>query len=702
MTTSSDLVLSTASPEPHQLWAPAGMLSPDWSAPIRVTRGWNTAIESAIDDSEQRFSGVHAPAHSVSCMFTTYDEATLISANTMLNRASTARFLWPLWCDFSKLTAAALPGDGSLSFDTTTRRFNTGQRIMIVVGRGAASSLEYEINEILSITESSVMLQNTLTMAHDAGSRVYPLVECDHAASSSGNMLTDQAGSFTLTALESHGPHCLDSLEDLTDVPSIDGYPLLAGQVNWSDTQQLGLISPTIVTASGKSSIIGPRRGSTRRTIGVPYTLTTREMWRRLTAVLDYTRGRAKPIFILEPTNDVELWGGSNSSIVKVNRPIEDWARVKYVGAVMRDGTTNLARLTSVSRNTLQGFDILNLSANLGSPDQIRRIAPLKLCRLTADSWTETWTTDQACRVDVGFTEIDPPLDAPDIILPSPSGGLPAGWLPGAVPSNGPSPQNQIDLTIQGVATMNDQDSFMFGNLHPFWSNAFAPDASFYSTYIYVREASDPVYSLFQGRRMSFSIPSFTPITAGVANNIHNGYYWHPENVGAIYPEDGPASNFSAGNGVWMVGGTSPLAWSYGSDSRLDGYGEVPTFPAGNLVGISNRLMFGYNIAAQKWDTMFAYAVAALPGNSPAGYSGHFFVSERVAIPEETGQTITAFNHGRGFNANCNEGELVDQRMGLPNTPWMAGDPYLPRNFDKNGRGNFIFGTGGTCTITRR
>lgn len=411
-----------STPDSTDLWDISAMFLADWSAGIKVASGWMTDVVASKDGKESRQGLLGRPRRTIGFSLKAWQAASIGRIRSILARAGMARSLIPLYCDFTKLTSAALATATTIYCDTTNRRFFVGGYVIIASPTVLSINLtSYEIKQIATVYSDRLVLSTGLSANRAAGSRVYPACETQLNPDTEFRLVTDQVGETYMEFKEIVGKTALPAQQegdDETGFTTVSGYPVLDFDFAWPDMQS-GFKRSSQTSPIGYDQYFEVYGNRPMSIFHLHFKIQTRDEIFRFFKFWDSRRGRLYPFWLVSPATELNLTStGTLTSTIAVTATgaEKDWDMRTYLAIVMRDGTIYIrGKNGAVVRAA--GIDTVTLSTNLPSvsASQIRRVTTAYLVRFDSDELTENWVTDEFMLVDLPVIEVTDAVVSLDI-----------------------------------------------------------------------------------------------------------------------------------------------------------------------------------------------------------------------------------------------------------------------------------------------
>lgn len=414
----------------------------NWAGKVSLSTSWQSDVTRAQTDAAQsRRRLVTRPSRrqSVSLAGLSRDEA-LAAQNTALRHAETPSPV-ALYSEvvtvseiiFESANAARIFG----KFER--RRFHLGQRLLFVKSPGKnwdspASLVGYAVVRGASPGAILVFLTDLIgnPSAFDVGSKVYPMMDCRLALTTSGRLITDEALEVTLESSELDGPSALPAswkgsptnlfpvVGDTPFLQSTNGIPVLAPRIQMSRGLPKTWRRFGEETTSGKSVIVRTD-GGTFAEWSVAVEGEREHIWRMLN-FFDWARGRGRAFYFSDafvPWELIEVDPSGSFATVKAKESIDNLNSFYSHVAVVLPGEPQPYGVVTVTGFTKVGENIrIDWSPALPPLPYAAfgaYVIPISLATFGEDVFEETWETPE-----VGTTQVSivGALNEREVIIP--------------------------------------------------------------------------------------------------------------------------------------------------------------------------------------------------------------------------------------------------------------------------------------------
>lgn len=403
--TASTLVAPETLAESSDLWALSYLLKADWSNGCTLRSAYFTDIAPAVSDGEQRRGRIGKPQRMMESELKSMDRSQILGLQAAMDRMGSAKTLGPLYCDQSRLTAAATTGGTTLACPTSYRRFTVGARVAVLnVDTGV-----FAVKVIQAIAAGLITCSTTIGADFPADSLVFPLMECRLNLETGGDVLGEHTVRFKVTFVELPGPWSLDTGQGVGSVPggfsSYLGYPIVSTPYDYARAMTTTVRRSGQYVSTGVSQHTDVQGDRARHLFKLPFTFFSRaEAWPFL-RLHDSRGGRLLPQWIPAPTADYDIiaFTGTGVQVRAVAAEI-DWTFRPFIALVKEDGTVQVRTITAHTR--AGQVDSLTLDTLFDSSGVITRLTTARLMRHDSDEQVEGWQTDEVVRVENTYIEV--------------------------------------------------------------------------------------------------------------------------------------------------------------------------------------------------------------------------------------------------------------------------------------------------------
>lgn len=402
----SSTVAVSSTPSSDQVWALAYMLSANWRKEVVVRSAHSTSISSMVSTQEQRGGLTGRPARIVDVQISAMNRRQLSDLRNLLNRASSARWLFPLFSDETVLTAVTTALTTTISCDTTYRRFCVGARVVVF----DETSGNFATGVIQSLSSSSITLTAAIGVVLPKGASVMPLIESRLNLKGKMTVQSDTVAECQVQAMEVPGPWCLDSSSTPGVTPSgiseFQSIPIFPFAPNYDEPIVVATLRAGSYTNSGisdEADVFGTRASNT---FEFTKSCSSRAEFWEVLKFFDSRCGCTFPFWCASPIDTYEMTGVTVSGVSVVAEGLEsDWSFRPHVAAISTSGEVEIRQIASVTRSGSE--DLLNLTTPFSFPeDEISRVCAAVKCRFSSDELAESWMNLKDCNIAIAVTEL--------------------------------------------------------------------------------------------------------------------------------------------------------------------------------------------------------------------------------------------------------------------------------------------------------
>lgn len=387
--------------------AQAGLLLPDWRAPVEIVHGYLTAIErSGTTAAEERRTLRTVPERVFKGTTTQLSRIGGERLRQAARRISQENQPWPWWPDIRPLTADASTGSGvSLMCDTTYARYLTGARAFVFdVENGEATNVELRTMGTVLSDRFSV---DTLGTARTAGkSFVAPAADLAIHLSQELEMLSGWYASTAVNLREEPGASAFPAIGSYppSGFSTYGDDPVLSVAVDWGFTVQRGVLRSGYEAQVGRySHVYG--FATSKEVVKFGIQMTSRASSWDVFRFIDSLRGRARPFWIVAPEERFMVVGyGSDWIDVEPLEDVADAEASSRIALVAEGGAATI--LTPQSWTDYGTYYRVQFSSSFTMPSRLDRISDAYHVRLSEDSWTERWITDAIGELQIVCEEL--------------------------------------------------------------------------------------------------------------------------------------------------------------------------------------------------------------------------------------------------------------------------------------------------------
>lgn len=392
------------------LWTPTRVYAHNWLSDCRIDSAWLTDLVSPRSVAEKRQGLVSRPYRTLTVTASAMSRAEMRNLDALLARLASARSLWPVFPDLSKVTNIA---GGYIYCSPQYRRFFTGGYAILV---DTASPVQHTAIEVVTMTAveanrvQAVVAGNWSDAIANGTVYIYPGMEVMPDLSNDVSLATTRHGSVVLTLMEAPGRTALPASIEGDTVPSgfaqYDGKPVVDLGGNWTATT-VGRVRTGSVVSLGRGQTVEVFGSRARQTGGASfYGLDREDAW-KLIQLFDSRRGQLYPFWTTRPDEHLTLRSVTlNTLVVDAAWELYDWNFYSYIFIKTVSGNTYIRKIQSVSRNG--DADTLTLTENLPelTLSDIYDVGMAYLSRLDADDMKEEWLTDTCIKVSFNVIEL--------------------------------------------------------------------------------------------------------------------------------------------------------------------------------------------------------------------------------------------------------------------------------------------------------
>lgn len=408
----------------------------NWNGEAVLETAWQTDVTAARTVSEERRGALAKPYRTLTASLTglRVDDATQLWQN--LQRHSQQRTIVPLYCDFSKVTAAS--SGTTINCATSYRRFFVGGWVAIHAwARPNNLPANPAYRKIVALTSTTITVDAALPQTYPIGARAFPVLEVLPNLEGSALFLSDQTCQVDLQVREIVGKSALNptTLTIPAGVSTYLGAPIFNVAPDWSANLKSGPLRDGEEGGQGLGTVQDLLGDRPRQRHALEITALRRSQAWKVIQFFDYVMGRLRDFWLVAPESIHDVVSATTTSLTI--RAIGNFLDLQKfwpaVGILKLDGTV-------VVRNISSYVDNGNSTWTLGFADSgtplsaalIRRATSAHHVRLESDAMKERWSTDETMSTqltmidvleekDVGLTGIfEPPTtDPPPVQVPN-------------------------------------------------------------------------------------------------------------------------------------------------------------------------------------------------------------------------------------------------------------------------------------------
>lgn len=403
----------------------------NWADAISIETAYSTDVTPAITLTEELCNLNPRPLRQITARIDAIRQADCARVLALLTRIGNQPTPFPIYCDWSPVTANSSNGSDTAPFgqtsiipcDTSDRRLFVGAQVIVFDLNSVGRPTNIEVQTIVLI-ESAQLTVTRLKTSRTARARVVPVIYGQITLESDATILTDEAISANLRVTESTGPTQLPGWSGFGDSPDTSTYqqiPILELRHNWNNGPTIKVRRAGALQQEGRAPFI--------ETFGIRSRLTfsfSAAGIRRADAVhalrfIDSRNGRLRSFWMLNPLSVFSVVS-LTTTYVEIERllTVDDvWRTLEYVGFKYLDGSTEARQLwrvedTGVSLKLYFSNNMPSLRIDLNT---IRQITSAHLVRLTDDSYTELWDTDGSVAFEFEAIEMHDMREVPRVVF---------------------------------------------------------------------------------------------------------------------------------------------------------------------------------------------------------------------------------------------------------------------------------------------
>jgi len=378
---------------------------PNWTQPVRETLDWLTDVIGAYRGNEQRIEVRSKPRQSFEYTSTVKNNESAIADNLLWGNQNLPWGL-PLWLGRTTLGASVSIGATSLTVNTVNKGFYEGGYAIIL-----KDSLNYEVVEIDTLTDTTITPVDPTTGAWASGTRVYPLVIARMPGSITSRRITDALTELGIS-FNCDPATTSPNIPSSTAAVTYNGYEVILRKPNWAEPLQFGndyesaLVDYQTGAVAGFATNDFPRLS--RRFQWVFKNTADLVEFRKL---LGRLKGRLKAVYMPTWMADFQLYSTELSSSTSIKVKTNEFHRLVGTDPALK---TLMIMINDVpiyktiqSTSVTGAYTTLTLTTTIGvalNSTTVQRICLMHLCRLTTDQVTINYLSDSVATVDANFT----------------------------------------------------------------------------------------------------------------------------------------------------------------------------------------------------------------------------------------------------------------------------------------------------------
>lgn len=375
---------------------------PDWRTPLTETFTWTTTVTKAWSGREQRVSIAKDPRREVGYRFTAKSDGMQLLDAVLFGWAGRFYSL-PIWHEESRLLATVMPANNVLIVDTTHMTLVVGGTVVLYY-----DAFSYEVIEVESFTETSIVAKGVVDAEWPAGTKVVPAAPALPQADVRTTRILPHVGQASVTMLIDPKSRLLRMSAGTPDA-LYRGEELFLSETDWGSPLDVPYRANRFTIDSGLGPVTVIRRGAYPETgRSFRWMAKTKERAARLREFFARRAGRFKPVWMPSGTEDFILAAATDPvSPSMVVRKSQYGSMVwpskvrRDVVIILRDGSRLLRRITDVAEGA--SVTVLTLDSGFGlaiAPEDVKRISYLGLYRLADDTITFNWITNSVLTIE--------------------------------------------------------------------------------------------------------------------------------------------------------------------------------------------------------------------------------------------------------------------------------------------------------------
>lgn len=384
----------------------------NWATPPALETSFQTLVTRGANSvHEVRRALAGRPSRLLTVTWTPTTRAELVRLLQMLANATDTEVVVPLVMDQAKVTANS--SGTTVTADPTYRRIKAGG---LVVVHGLNDVANAQVRTVNTVGGSSFTVTSGLTGTITAGGYAYPGLACRMIlAPRQVTLQTGRVGSVQAVFQEIRGAQALPGFETLGSTGAFstaadpDGngtYPVCTQEPDWSLPPTVGWARDGYEVDWALDRGVYPLGDRPRFTCSATWTGTDRATSVYMQRLFAACGGRLMPFWMLSPVEQWNVESKSSTSIeITAESAFGDLTLYTAVGLVLRDGTRIVRPITS--RVDSGSTYVLGWSAAATFDlEDVVRACPAYFVRFQEDALTESWSTENVCRVRTSVVEI--------------------------------------------------------------------------------------------------------------------------------------------------------------------------------------------------------------------------------------------------------------------------------------------------------
>lgn len=369
------------------------LMEPDWTDGVSEVLAWKTDILQSPTGAEQRIARRLSPRREFEFAIMPADNDRQAIEHALFH-AGGAEWALPVYPDVALLTTPLRATDTVVPVATSGRDFIAGDPLLLKSGLGWLT--QYEQVTIESVTADGIQLTQGLTRDWAAGTLVYPvrpavLVEQPELTRHTSRL----SGGTVRFRLAAHNAWS----QPAAPMPVYQGYPVLDIDPDWSE-DVTGQYTRLLLELDNNVGIPDITDTALRPFFvqAMSWTALGRERQSAMRSLLYYMRGRQRPLWVVNPTDDLTPVAGVNGHILDVMpTQFSDYGAVagrRDLCILLTDGTRLYRRIIAMA--AYDGYERLVLAGDAVtvSLTDILALSFMTLSRLNEDELTWKHTTD--------------------------------------------------------------------------------------------------------------------------------------------------------------------------------------------------------------------------------------------------------------------------------------------------------------------
>lgn len=403
----------------------------NWLDSVTIESTYSTDVTAALTLTEEMVNLNPRPQRSVTARFDAIRQRDCARVLALLTRLGSQPLPFPLFSEWSKLTASTLNDIDTAPFgqtskipcDTANRRFHIGAQVAVFSFDTEHRPTDIEIQTIVSV-HFGYLIVTRLTHTHHANARVVPLIFGEVTLETSGSLSTDESLSATVTVTEKAGDTQLPTLLGYGDNPDVNTYqqiPIFQARHNWETDPTFTASRVGGFQQEGRAPFVDLLGSRTIMTLSYAGLSLNRASAFELLKFIDSRNGRLRPFWVINPTA-VFTVVSLTTAYLEIARTltVDDCMRsFNHVGFKYLDDSTEVRHVwriedtgTSLKLYFEESMPLLRIDLN-----SIRSVSSAYLMRLKSDSYTENWISNAIMSISLEFVETVELQDVPRVLF---------------------------------------------------------------------------------------------------------------------------------------------------------------------------------------------------------------------------------------------------------------------------------------------